>query len=505
MEKTFDIREFKGLNDFGAPNINTSFTRSLNAVIVRNGRILGAPGMNKLRSISSASAAAIIGLMPFYNTQLTTVLYRMLPTAIHELNTGTDAWDDKTGTALNGTANTLPQFCVHKDTLCFVNEGLDRPRKLTGSGNSATLGGTPPYAKGICQGWGYLFLLNVSTDGSTFTPRIARYSDDFDVNWDLCDGNELVFNQTNGELVAGITRADLIVFFKSDSLYRVTFEGGPVRFKQPAITKDVGLLAPLSAWDTGTFGIPYLATDYRIHFTDGYQDQVVPPYVQKKLDETLYKTAARFAVGAAYPDKDSYSLFYRASASDSWNKNRITFNFRTGEFSHRTYTGHEFIRLGLFRYDRNSAYTLIGSTSTLVMELDTAQEGDDGTAINRYYDVDWTDLGENGLKYLKGVTIEAVRNAGGRVALSVSSDMNPNFIYEKVFSLRGLSPSDEYVTVNYRIDPGLRGNRFKVRIKLFHDDGTQVEIVPPMKLHYEPDSPDMSNIGSRVGAPARTF
>lgn len=503
-EQTFDIREFRGLNDYGNPLNNPSFTRSLNAVTIRNNRIVGALGINKLRSISTVSATTpIIGLMPFYETDLDTTLYRMTATKLHQLNTATDAWDDVTGTDLTGSSTTLPQFCVHKDTLCFTNEGEDRPRKLTGSGNSAELGGTPPFAKGMCQGWGYLFLLNYSSAGSTFLPRNAIYSDDFDVNWDLCNGNELTFNETNGELITGITLGDLIVFFKSDSLFRVTFEGRPVRFKQPRLDFDAGLLAPLSPAICMGFGVPFLGTDYRMHYTDGHFVKTVPPYVQKKLDDTLLKSRARWAVGANYPDKDSYSLFYQASSSDSWNRNRITFNFRTGEFSHRIYTAHEFVRLGLFRYDRNSAYTLIGSTTNLVYELDSEEEGDDGTIINRFYDFDWMDLGFTGEKYLKGVTFEALRNANGRVAVSVASDMRPDFVYEKFYDLRGGKPTDEYVSVHYRIDPGLRGYRFKVRLRLFHDDGSEVEIIPPMRIQWEPESPDISQQSSRSPAANR--
>jgi hypothetical protein len=505
MEKTFDIKEFKGLHDYGSPMMQPGFTRSLNAVLVRYGRLVGAKGLQKLRSISTAASnSPIIALMPYYTSDLSTTLYRMTTTKVEQLNTGTDAWDDVTGTALAGVSTTLPQFCVHKDSLVFTNEGLNQPRKLTGSGNSATLGGTPPYAKGMCQGWGFLFLLNVSTDGITFTPRQCIYSDDYDVSWDLCNGNDIFFNETPGELITGVTLGDVIVIFKSDAVHQLAFEGGPVRFRQPRLPLDAGLLAPLSAVFCPGFGIPFLDTAYRLTFTDGHVIRTLPPLAQKKLDETLYKPRARWAVGGNYPDVDSYTIFYQSSASDTFNRNRITINHKTGEFSHRVYTAHEFARLGLFRYNRNTAYTMIASTSTLVYELDAATETEDGTVLNRYYDIDWTDLGERSEKYLTGVQLEAVRNANGRISISVASDMNPQFNYEQFFDLKGGSPDDEYILLTYRIDPGLKGHRFKVRIRFFHDDGSVVEVIPPVSIFYVPESDDSNPQYSRSPFPTRT-
>jgi len=504
MEKTFDITEFKGLNDYGTPLLNASYTRSLNATVTQYNRLLGGLGINKLRSISSASATTpILGLMAFYDTALTNTLYRMTPTKVHRLNTGTEAWDDATGIDLTGDATVIPQHVVHKDFLVFANDGADQPRRVAASGDATVLGGTPPYAKAIWQGWGYLFLGNISTDGSTFSPRQVNYSDDYNVNWDLCTGNELNFNATNGEILAGAQVGEIVVVLKSDSLYQLSFEGGSVRFRQPRIQNfQHGLIAPASLALLDGLGLVFLGTDYRLHFTDGFSVKTLPPYVQRKLDASLVRARARFAVGVNYPDKDTYSLFYESVAADSWNRSRITFNFRTGEFNHRTYTAHEFVRALAFRYASTSANMLIASTSTLVYELDTLIEGDDGTAISRYYDIDWTNLNFTGEKFLKGIDIEAVRNATGRISVSVAADNSPLFVYEKFFDLRGLGTSQEYVKVAYRIGAGLKGHKFKIRIKMFHDSGVQVEIVPPARIIYEPVSEGLDE-GKNTTAPQR--
>ncbi len=494
-EKTYAVLAFKGLNDYTVPLQDASYTRSLNSVVTRYDRLLGGLGINKLRSISTVSdTTPIIGLMPFYDTALTTVLYRMTPTAVHKLNTGSDTWDDKTGTALTGTSTSIPQHIVHKDTLVFTNDGHDRPRQLLGAdANSAVLGGTPPFCHGIFQAWGFLFLLNISDDGSTFYPRRLRYSDDFNVNWDLCNGNELNFNETNGGLVTGINWSEFVVIFKRDALFRLEFPGAPVRFNQPRIESDHGLLADLSAKKVEGVGAVYLGTDYRLHICNGYMTKNMPSHVQRKLDETLYKGAAKWAFATVTGSKDTYNLFYRSSASDSYARNRIMFNFTTGEFDHRVYSGHQFVSGGKFRYDSTEDERHVAASSTLVYELDTAVEDDDGTAMDRYYDIDWTDCGEQGEKYLKGVTLEAKANTSGRVAISVAANYSSTFIFEKFFSLRSLVSHNDYVKIPYRIDPGLKGTRFSVRIRIMQDDGTQVEIMPPALLHFEPESSSLNS------------
>jgi len=145
---------------------------------------------------------------------------------------------------------------------------------------------------------------------------------------------------------------------------------------------------------------------------------------------------------------------------------------------------------------------LVASTSTLVYELDTVIAGDDGTAINRYYDIDWTDCHFTGEKFLKGIDLEAVQAATGRIAVSVAADNSPTFVYEKFFDLRGVVGSQEYVKVAYRIGAGLRGHKFKIRIKMFHDSGVQVEIVPPARIIFEPVSDGLDD-GKNTTAPQR--
>lgn len=485
-EKIVELKQFKGLNDYATEN-DPTVTRSLNAVFTKQGRIIGASGLQKYDGISAAADATIIKLMPFYTANLASTLYRMLPTKVEQHSLATHSWVDVTGTALNGFSYTRPQYVVHKDTLCFVNEGLDRPRKLIGSGNSADLANsTAPQAKVIWQAWGFLFLGNVSLDdGITFDPRGAIYSPEFDDNWDLCSGNTLAFNETNGELVVAAPVGTVVVIGKSDALMRLEFIGGAERFLQDRIPHSQGVLAPASFKVLDDLAVAaFLATDNRLQFCTGTKVDTVPAYVQRKLDETMDPVNAPWAIGEVYPDKDIYSLFYMAKGDDGIH-NQISLNFRTGEFNHRIYPSHTFTTAALIRRGTQNRFLL--ATDTTVYEEASSFPTDDGAVIDRYYDVDWNDLGLSGEKYFKGVEFSVVKKPGGRVVISVAADDSDIFYYEKFYRLKNLGGDGGYSRIVYRIDPGLRGSRHKIRIRLLHDEtGDAVEIIPPMRIAYEP-------------------
>ena len=492
-ERTHTISEFRGLNEYASPEEQV-YTRSLENVLARYSRVFGRRGIEKLRDISTVSSTTpIIGLAAYSSPALATTLIRLTPTKIESLNTGTDVWDDITGSAFTGASTDTPKGTMHKDVLCISNGGTFRPRKWEGSGNTVVLGGTPPFAEAIADNWGFLFLFNISDDGTTFFPRRATYSDDFDNSWSNCEGAELNFNETNGEILTANAFGDYIVVFKSDILMQLHFVGGLARFTQFPLPFDHGLIAPLSPAKVGELGIPFLDTSYRLNITDGRLVKPAPPFVQRKLDETLVKADAHLSVGLAYPDNDTYSLFYSSAAADTWNRSRISFNFRTGEFNHATYAGHEFIRAITFRYASTSSNIIAASTNDLVYQLDTDQEKDDGTVIDRHYDIDWNQLGFKGEKTFKGASLYFRKNSTGRVAISVARDFRADFRYRKMFDLRGLPVSGDYVTVPYRIDPGISGEFFSVRIQFYHDDGTVVELTPPAHIHFEALSTDMKS------------
>src|SRR5574337_383013 len=429
------IVNFQGLNEWLVPGANPRQTRSLDNVLVTKGRVYGRGGSGKFRNISTASATTpIIGLMPWVQADFTTTGLRMTPTAVHKLNTGTDTWDDVTGTALSGVSATLPQWVNHKGVLIFVNEGKDRPRKYTGTGNTATLGGTPPFAKTVADYYGFLMLGNVSTDGTTFNATRIVYSADYDVDWSSCNGNEINLNETTGAILTMRRLGRSLPVYKSDTVMLVRFTGtSPVRFTQEEYPLHKGILAPLSLVDVAERGQIFLATDYELYNNQGPQIEPLPPNVQRKLQETMDPAKAHLCVGVTTYEDESCHWFYPTTAS-TWNVGRISYNFRTGEFFHATYP-IEFVRALAFKFSKNAAEQLIASTTNLVYELDTTDTTADGTKTDRYYDVDWNPGGSSVPTPFRGARLIFKRAKGVRVRISMAADFREAFFYEQAFEI----------------------------------------------------------------------
>lgn len=466
----FPIAQFKGLNQNLVLGSNPQETTSLDGVKVRFGNVLGQFGTSKWDSISSADAdSPLRGIFPYYVASTASAqLLRMSPTKMRKWNSGTHAWDDITGTALTGTSTTIPQYSVIDNTFVFTNEAHDRPRKYTGSGNTAVLGGTPPFAKAIEAFVGFLFLGNVSSDGVTFSPFDIQFSDDWDNDWTLCDGNTLTLTETPGELRAMLVHGQQLLAYKSDGIVSIRFIGGPVRFSQYLMPFDKGLLAVQSLKRIGEVGHIFLATDLSLYVTNGQIVKPLPPNVQKALQEDMPKSQAKFAVGVVNPDETTYHLLYARSATPTYLDGRLSYNYQTGEFYKRSYAGHQFTSACAFKLDDVTATKIIANTDTLTYQMDSGKD-DDGTKVSRIYDIDWNTYGTNGDKWLHGAEFIFSQKRDCRVRISAASDMQTVYQYPRTYSLQ-----DNGGKVFYDIPSPMFGERFLIRIEMFHDAATNV-------------------------------
>ncbi len=489
--KAFTIRDFKGLNEVLVLGSSRQLTSSLEGVEVRHGKVLGQKGIAKFDGITTqASPTPIIGLFNYLGKNLDTQILRMLTDTVEKYNSGTSAWDDVTGTALTGASTDRPGSVVIDDTLVFTNEGSDRPRSYNGSGNTTVLGGTPPFAKVIGTDLGFLFLANISDDG-TFSDltngyRLVRYSADWNADWTFCDGNQIELNATGGEIRAMCPFGRAQIWGKSDGLVATRFVGGAVRFTQERIPFDKGVAAPLSMQVIGEAGCIFLATDMELYITNGSVVKPLPPNVNKTLQETLSISKAKISVGVVHPDKETYSLFYNRTGG-TWLDGRVMFNFRTGEFSHRSYGGHAFVRVMSVRLDQDNPNILLGSTTDLVFQIDSGTD-DDGTAVTRRYDTDWQDMESTGDKIFYGVNLTFKRKKDVRIKISVAQDFEQDFRFERTYDLKGLHPDRAEVRINYEVPSPIKGTHFNVRVRIFHDGSTNVGEMRQLDMLYEPTS-----------------
>lgn len=500
LEKTFSINKFQGLDERMQLGESLQLTSSLDNVIVRNGNVKGRKGIALWDSISSAATNQIVGFGEFYApATVASSLIRMQTLAVDKWNSSSHAWDDITGTALAGDTSTRPCFYTMSDEgfMVFTNEGHDRPRKYTGSGNTAVLGGTPPYAKWLCPYVGFLFLFNTSPDGSfsAIADSITAYFSDVpDGSWDLCAGNTIIYDESPGEIRGAQVLNETLLVGKADCFVSTRFAVGVTRFSRKKLPSSLGLLAPLSYQLIGEFGAIFLATDRNLYQTDGFSVKPLPPKVQRSLQEVMAAAKAPYASAFVDHSQETYHLLFSRNSSTYFD-GRLSFNYRTGEFYRSVYTGYEFTRGFAYRQSNNVAsQQIVAANDKKVYELENGTD-DAGTAVTRFYDIDWNQYGGSGSKFFTGANLVFTTAGNVQVRISVASDHLHIFQFPRMYSLKGKFPSDTNTRVKYELPSPIYGSWFKLRIEMFHYGATnQVELqeVSPITIQVSSTPQDES-------------
>lgn len=474
--KTVWIQDFKGYSDVAIPSDNPVTSQDQSNVFTRFGRVAGRGGMAKFDSISTSSGADIIELVNYRQADGSHELLRILPTAIERWTTPT--WTGITGTALTAAASNKPIYTIIDDTLIFTNE-VDRPRKWAGSGNTSDVAlSTAPYAKGCIAYLGFLFLFDVSDDGS-FTDvfdghRTGRYSDDWDADWAGCDGNEIVLDETPGRWMNSCVLGRTMFGIKSDGVVSVRFNTSPQRFQQDEVSSDVGMLSKKSLGVAGrTLGF-FLGTDGIIY---QLSQQGMKAVTYEKLHELLNNTRSlarlQHARGVIDSRNDRYLLFYDRTGLtnqrlDSW----ISYNYRTEEVDKGTVgnsAATSIVSLSEWQATDQAAAAILTGGPTLVHEFNSSTKDDDGVAVSggRYWTSGWQPLaGESG--WVFGARLLMTKNRLGRVAVSIALNMEETFRWKQYFDLKGGATSDVWTELEVEIPPAFV-EWAKVKVEFFHD------------------------------------
>jgi hypothetical protein len=469
------IDRFQGYSDAVNPADTPKVTKDLNNVKLRFGRVIGRGGMSKYGSVSSASSAAIIGLFNYRKVSGTHQPFRMLPTKLEKYSAG--SWSDVTGTALNGTVTTRPQYTIIDDTLVFTTEGLDRPRKVT-TGNSSDIAASgAPYCKSVIAYLGFLFAINISDTGA-FTDvfdghRAARYADDWDTaaSWSPCDTNEIVLDETPGAWLNAAIVARNMFALKSDGVIKVRWVGGVQKFQQDGIASDVGIVAPLSVGIVGSD--PGCAAAAFFLGNDGIIYQIANEQVSAISYETLFEvipnTASlaklKYARGFVDSEDDTYYLLYdRTGLSNQSLNGYVSYNYKSGEWSKGTMPSS--IACMTFKDTDQAAESNLISDTTLVRNFDDTTKDDDGTAVSRYWTTGWQKLQEEG--WIHRVHLIFSRSNGAKVGVSIAEGYGEEFGEERIFDLCGEKVSQQNVHVIYKFDSPHLVDWINVKVRLIH-------------------------------------
>jgi len=472
------LERFAGYSDIVNAEDTPKLTKDLNNVKVRYGRLVGRGGMSKYLSISTPSSANIIGLFNYRQVDGSHELIRLLTTDIEHISAG--AWVSIKGAlTLNGTTITRPQFTIIDDTLIYSNEGYNRPRKYAGTGVADEIAaGTAPFGKGVVAYLGFLFIFNVSSDG-TFTDiydghRTGYYSDDWDHDWSLCGGNSRVLDETPGTWLAAVVIGRVLFCLKSDGVVTLTFSpsssaGIAIRFQQSLLAGKAGILSPLSLDSAGQALAFYLGTDVIIYMIDpNGVNGVSDPAVVELLRATIPLNKLQYARGMVNLNEDRYYLFYdRTGLALQLLDSYVAYNYKSKEWV-KGKLGKPINCCSNFQSTDQATEELIVSTETLVESFDSTAIDDDGVAIpsTRYWTSNWQKMDDEG--WFCGARLILERNGFSRIRVQISTDFSPGWTWDRYFSLRGASVDDAYVTIDSKIPPQLCES-FNIRVEFLHD------------------------------------
>ena len=449
--------------------------------------------MNKYLGITTPATANVIGLFNYRRASGTHRLLRMLPTKIEKLLAG--AFVDVTGVALNGTISTRPQYDIIDDILVFTNEGADRPRKFDDTGNAITLGGTPPFAKALKTYLGFLFLINISDNG-TFTDvfdsaRTARYSDDFDVEWSPCQANTLTLDETPGAWVAADVLGRDMFGIKTDGVVKVTFIGGERRFSQELMRESVGCLAPLSVVKVLEAGIVYLGIDGLLYLITGSSITPLSSFqLAKTLPPRLNSNRLQFSRGVVNAKEDTYYLLYDSTGlTGSQLDAYVSYNFRTKQFA-KGKVGRNVTSVAMFKASEGVQDDVLAGVTAPGNFVDTFDDSsatnDDGVGVNRFWTSGPISLHETG--WFHGVRVVFERSAGATVTVDISTNLNSEFHFPQSFDLRGNSPADEHVELEYYLPPQWC-EWVNVRLRMIHTSPNGKTILERLGIEITPKLP----------------
>lgn len=246
-------------------------------------------------------------------------------------------WDDVTGSVLINAGN-------HCDFETFLNKviitnGVNPPFLWAGTG-TASLMAVPvglTRAKYVRQFNNYLFLANVTVDGTHYPSRFywSRIKD-ID-NW---DGDQFIeVSKDDGQEITGIkVLQDRLVIYKTRAIYNLFFTGdADFPFILPGGGKSnstVGCISPFSIQEIEN-GHVFLAVD-GLYYYDGMNSTKLSYRVQKTLDDDLNQSEFPTAVSCVFKPKNKYLLALSSEGQSTHNR-VLVWDYYNNAFS--VYTG----------------------------------------------------------------------------------------------------------------------------------------------------------------------
>lgn len=247
----------------------------------------------------------------------------LVGTKIWQVNTSTMALTDRTGGITIGTGLMMAQY----GDITVLARGTSNSLASSSGGNFSALAGSPS-AKFVCVQSNAVLAFNSSTSSDGWhASDVGDYT-----NWSTGEAASGRILENNGPITAAVPYGNDVYVFKADSIFRMTYVGGTVKWQVQKVVHGVGCFDPLSGAWGGNYavatnrGILFLGNT---NFSGGYAwwlyDGASPPVQLNDLTTVI----AGFPTYDPIWDRAVIWYPYQVSAF-VWRAKIYTYSFKDG-------------------------------------------------------------------------------------------------------------------------------------------------------------------------------
>lgn len=219
-------------------------------VYFKNGAIRKMYGLQPYPSDPVVSGSAVTGITQYKTDSGDNYIIATCGSSIKRKSG--DSWVDVTGTA-TVSANTKVSFATMNNIL-IGTDGTNPPFAISGTGNAADLGGTPPRGKYIVSYKGYLVMLNCLVSATQYAQRAYRSGLYSQTSWDTTNDYWNMQTRTGSPITGGCAGESGLVIFKEDVTGRVMGSSDATFSLYPEAHPDIGCISGYTIGG-GTFSL----------------------------------------------------------------------------------------------------------------------------------------------------------------------------------------------------------------------------------------------------------
>jgi hypothetical protein len=401
---------------------------------------------------------------------LTKSTLRIGLTKTEKLNKTDNTWLDIAHAVLTGTpadkiSCAFPNLAGQK-ILVFSN-GVDAPRKWTGTGNTSVLSGAPKYKFSVAYK-GYLVILNITDDGlgNSFGQRVEWPDVDNPEDWLTGQAGSNNLLEDGEDITGGGLFGDYVAVHKESSIYLGYLVDTSEVFRFERRPTGAGTVSNDTIFNLPNGNQIFLARD-GIHLFNGVTAPLIDSPVMDEIRESMNPEFAYRATAQLVASKDEYHVAVPTGSQEE-PETVYKYNYRTGRVWKDERPG--LVTFGLYERSDDEEWDgdgqawnddptrwndttlealnkilLMGFSDGMVTRMDSLAN-DDGEAIDAFFESkDFTaqDLGSDILGQMVEWTETRVWAKGSAVTVAYSTDGGVTWTDIETLTLAADYPGDD--------------------------------------------------------------